>query len=91
MSPKKEKSRGKLGTLFAVGGSVTLTPVLIRRFKEARAKGDKLAVADVAVSAAALAVGVLQALRARKSSESSEPSESSESSESSGSPGKAES
>jgi len=67
VSKKKEKSRGKLGTLFAVGSSVTLTPVLVRRFKEARAKGDKLALADAAVSAAALAVGVLQVLRARKS------------------------
>jgi hypothetical protein len=68
VSPKKEKSRGKLGTLFAIGSSVTLAPVLARRFKEARAKGDKLALADAAVSAAALAVGVLQVLRARKSS-----------------------
>ena len=68
MSPKKTKTRGKLGTLFAVGSSVTLAPVLARRFKEARAKGDKLAIADTAVSAAALAIGVLQALRARKSS-----------------------
>ncbi|GAA1997592.1 hypothetical protein [Catenulispora subtropica] len=66
MSPKKVKSRGKVGTLFAVGSSVTLAPVLLRRFKEARAKGDKLAVADAAVSAAALAVGVAQVLRARK-------------------------
>jgi hypothetical protein len=66
---KKAKSRGKLGTLFAIGSSVTLTPVLLRRFKEARAKGDKLAIADAAVSAAALAVGVLQVLRARKGSE----------------------
>jgi hypothetical protein len=62
------KSRGTLGTLFAVGSSVTLAPVLARRFKEARAKGDKLALADAAVSAAALGVGVLQVLRARKSS-----------------------
>ena len=31
-------------------------------------KGDKLALADAAVSAAALTVGVLQVLRARKSS-----------------------
>lgn len=68
MSPKKTKSRGKLGTLFAVGSSVTLAPVLKRRYKEARAKGDKLAIADVAVSAAALTVGVLQVLRARKGS-----------------------
>ncbi|NUR58978.1 MAG: hypothetical protein HOV87_09930 [Catenulispora sp.] len=69
MSPKKTKSRGKIGTVFAIGSSVTLAPVLARRFKEARAKGDKLAIADVTVSAAALAIGVLQALRARKSSE----------------------
>jgi hypothetical protein len=76
VSPKKTKSRGKLGTLFAVGSSVTLAPVLARRFKEARAKGDKLAVADAAVSAAALAVGVLQVLRARKSSKPSGKAES---------------
>jgi len=61
------KPRGNLGTLFAIGSSVTLAPVLMRRFKEARVKGDKLALADAAVSAAALAVGVLQVLRARKS------------------------
>ena len=67
-SQEKTKPRGKLGTLFAIGSSVTLAPVLARRFKEARAKGDKLALADAAVSAAALAVGVLQVLRARKSS-----------------------
>ena len=65
---KNTKPRGKIGTLFAIGSSVTLAPVLARRFKEARAKGDKLALADAAVSAAALAVGVLQVLRARKSS-----------------------
>ncbi|MFL6117895.1 MAG: hypothetical protein ACJ786_42055 [Catenulispora sp.] len=74
MSPKKEKSRGKLGTVFAVGSSVTLTPVLLRRYKEARAKGDKLAIADAAVSAAALAVGVLQVLRTRKSDRKKEES-----------------
>jgi hypothetical protein len=62
------KARGTFGTLFAIGSSVTLAPVLMRRFKEARAKGDKLALVDAAVSAAALAVGVLQVLRARKSS-----------------------
>ena len=62
------KARGKLGTMFAIGSSVTLAPVLARRFKEARVKGDKLALADATVSAAALAVGVLQVLRARKSS-----------------------
>ena len=61
------KARGKLGTVFAIGSSVTLAPVLARRFKEARVKGDKLALADATVSAAALAVGVLQVLRARKS------------------------
>jgi hypothetical protein len=64
----KTKPRGKIGTLFAIGSSVTLVPVLLRRFKEGRAKGDKLAIADAAVSAAALAVGVLQVLRSRKSS-----------------------
>ena len=62
------KARGKLGTLFAIGSSVTLAPVLARRFKEARTKGDKLALADATVSAAALTVGVLQVLRSRKSS-----------------------
>jgi hypothetical protein len=65
---KADKRRGTLGTLFAVGSSVTLAPVLARRFKEARSKGDKLALADAAVSAAALAVGVLQVLRARRGS-----------------------
>ncbi|MEY9891824.1 hypothetical protein ABIA35_003365 [Catenulispora sp. MAP12-49] len=72
MSKKKDKNgvkpRGNLGTLFAVGSSVTLAPVLARRFKDARAKGDKLAIADVTVSVAALTVGVLKVLRARKSS-----------------------
>ena len=68
MTKKTEKRRGKIGTLFAIGSSVTLAPVLARRLKEARAKGDKLAIADAAVSAAALAVGVLQVLRSRKSS-----------------------
>jgi hypothetical protein len=67
VSKKKTKPRGRLGTLFAIGSSVTLAPVLARRFKEARANGDKLALADAAVSAAALTVGVLQVLRARKS------------------------
>jgi hypothetical protein len=69
VSKKIEKRRSKLGTLFAVGSSVTLAPVLARRFRDARAKGDKLALADAAVSAAALAVGVLQVLRSRKKSE----------------------
>jgi len=63
---KAEKRPGRIGTLFAVGSSVTLAPVLLRRFKDARAKGDKLAVVDATVSAAALAVGVAQVLRARK-------------------------
>ena len=66
---RKTKKPGKLGGLFAIGSSVTLAPVLARRFKEARAKGDKLALADAAVSAAALAVGVLQVLRSRKKSD----------------------
>ena len=65
---KGAKPRGTFGTLFAIGSSVTLAPVLLRRFKEGRANGDKLAIADAAVSAAALTVGVLQVLRARKSS-----------------------
>jgi hypothetical protein len=69
---KKSKPRGTFGTLFAIGSSVTLAPVLMRRFKEARANGDKLALADAAVSGAALAVGVLQVLRARKSSRKAE-------------------
>ena len=72
----KTKRRGKLGTLFAVGSSVTLAPVLARRFKEARAKGDRLAVADAAVSAAALLVGVLQVLRSRKGAKPSGKAES---------------
>ncbi|ACU70243.1 hypothetical protein Caci_1319 [Catenulispora acidiphila DSM 44928] len=68
MSKKKNaaKARGTFGTLFAIGSSVTLAPVLARRFKEARVKGDKLALADAAVSAAALTVGVLQVLRSRR-------------------------
>jgi glucose-6-phosphate-specific signal transduction histidine kinase len=63
---KKNKKPGKIGTLFAVGSTVTLAPVLLRRFKDARRDGDKLALADAAVSGAALLVGVAQVLRGRK-------------------------
>ena len=72
----KGRKPGKLGSLFAIGSSLTLAPVLARRFKEARAKGDKLALADAAVSAAALAVGVPQVLRSRKKSETTKVRES---------------
>jgi glucose-6-phosphate-specific signal transduction histidine kinase len=69
---KKQKKPSKLGALFAVGSTVTLAPVLLRRAKDAKRDGDKLALADAAVSGAALLVGVAQVLRARKGSEKKE-------------------
>ena len=68
MSPlkKKDKTPGKLGSLFAVGSAVALSPVVYRRYKDAKRAGDKLAAVDAVVSAAALLVGVLKVTRARK-------------------------
>jgi hypothetical protein len=69
VSPLRKKSGkepGKLGKAIALGGSVTLIPVLRSRFRKARAEGDRLNQLDVLVSAAALAVGAAKLLRRRR-------------------------
>jgi hypothetical protein len=66
-----EKEPGKLGKLFALGGTVTLIPVLRSRFRKARAEGDRLNQLDVLVSALALAVGAAKLLRKKKPAEKS--------------------
>ena len=73
-SRSENKPRGKLGTLFAIGSTVTLAPVIFRRVKDAKRDGDKLALADAAVSFAALLVGVAQVLRSRKGTAGSKKS-----------------
>jgi hypothetical protein len=69
---KGDKEPGKIGKAIALGGSVTLLPVLRSRFRKARAEGDRLNQLDVLVSAAALAVGAAKLLRKKKPAEKSE-------------------